>query len=38
MRVVLASCGYEGKDEAVVGTPDPRIVLPGPAFLAERGD
>ncbi|MEJ8570951.1 polyphosphate kinase 2 [Microbaculum marinum] len=38
LRLVLSHCDYEKKDEKIVGVPDPKIVLPAPAFLADRGD
>jgi polyphosphate kinase len=33
MRAVLAKIPYEGKDAAIVGTPDPKLVGSGPAFF-----
>lgn len=33
LRVVLGSVDYDGKDPAVVSTPDDRIIIPGDAFL-----
>jgi polyphosphate kinase len=33
IRTVLAGTSYEGKDESVVGTPDPKIVGAGPEFF-----
>ena len=33
IRVVLSSIGYDGKDEKVVGKPDPKIVGSGPQFF-----
>ncbi|MCT8970747.1 polyphosphate kinase 2 [Microbaculum marinisediminis] len=38
LRVVLSRCPYKEKHVKVVGPPDPKIVLPAPAFLADRGD
>jgi len=38
LRAVLSRCDYQGKDADAVGLPDPKIVLPAPAFLADRGD
>jgi polyphosphate kinase 2 len=38
LRVVLVECDYPNKDESAVGVPDPKIVLPAPAFLLDRGD
>ena len=35
MRVVLSAIDYSGKDERVVGTPDPSIVGSGEAFFAK---
>lgn len=35
MRVVLSQIDYEGKDDRVVGQPDPKIVQSGEAFLAD---
>ena len=33
IRVVLSSIDYDGKDEKVVGKPDPKIVGSGPQFF-----
>ena len=38
LRVVLSRCNYKGKKARTIGLPDPNIVLPAPAFLADRGD
>jgi polyphosphate kinase 2 len=38
LRVVLSHCVYGEKHVKTVGLPDPKIVLPAPAFLADRGD
>ncbi len=38
MRAVLVECDYPNKDERAVGVPDPKIVVPAPAFLLDRGD
>mgnify|MGYP000268301898 CR=1 FL=1 len=38
LRVVLSHCRYAQKHIETVGLPDPKIVLPAPAFLADRGD
>ena len=38
LRVVLSRCPYKDKHVKTVGPPDPKIVLPAPAFLADRGD
>jgi polyphosphate kinase 2 len=38
LRVVLSRCDYKGKKTKTIGLPDPKIVLPAPAFLADRGD
>jgi len=38
LRVVLSRCDYAEKDVETVGVPDPKIVLPAPAFMADRGD
>jgi polyphosphate kinase len=35
MRVVLSTLDYEGKDAAVIGTSDPRLVGAGPDFFYE---
>ena len=37
MRVVLSQLDYDGKDEAVVGSPDPLIVGPPPAGPSDVG-
>ena len=33
IRTVLSEMSYEGKDESVVGKPDPKIVGAGPEFF-----
>jgi polyphosphate kinase 2 len=36
IRHVLSNVDYKGKDEKVVATPDPKIVVPGDLFLREH--
>ena len=36
MRVILSSIDYEGRDNTVIGKPDPKIVGAGPDFFYRK--